>query len=119
MKPYDAQHVFNVALVSHGGAGKTSLVEAMLFRAGAIDRPGSVEEGSTTTDYTREEVHRKMSVSLAVAPLEWRDNKVNLLDTPGYADFFGEVVQGVHVADGLIVVVDAVAGVQVGTAHVW
>jgi elongation factor G len=119
MKSYDAEHVFNVALVSHGGAGKTSLVEAMLFRAGAITRLGSVEEGNTTTDFDPDELKRRMSVSLALAPLEWRDNKVNLLDTPGYADFFGEVVQGIHVADGLIVVVDGVAGVQVGTDQVW
>src|SRR6266511_880922 len=119
MKSYDADHVFNVALVSHGGAGKTSLVEAMLFRAGAITRLGSVEEGNTTTDFDADELKRKMSVSLALAPLEWRDNKVNLLDTPGYADFFGEVVQGVHVADGVIVVVDGPSGVQVGTEQVW
>ena len=119
MKSYDAEHVFNVALVSHGGAGKTSLVEAMLFRAGAITRLGSVEEGNTTTDFDPDELKRRMSVSLALGPLEWRDNKVNLLDTPGYADFFGEVVQGVHVADGLIVVVDGVSGVQVGTDQVW
>jgi elongation factor G len=119
MKSYDAEHVFNVALVSHGGAGKTSLVEAMLFRAGAITRLGSVEEGNTTTDFDPDELKRRMSVSLALAPLEWRDNKVNLLDTPGYVDFFGEVVQGIHVADGLIVVVDGVSGVQVGTEQVW
>src|SRR5215217_761286 len=110
MKSYDADHVFNVALVSHGGAGKTSLVEAMLFRAGATTRMGSVEEGTTITDFDTDEVKRRMSVSLALAPLEWKDNKVNLLDTPGYADFFGEVVEGVHVADGVVVVVDGVSG---------
>jgi elongation factor G len=119
MKSYDAEHVYNVALVSHGGAGKTSLVEAMLFRAGAITRFGSVEEGNATTDFDPDELKRRMSVSLALAPLEWKDNKVNLLDTPGYADFFGEVVQGVHVADGVIVVVDGASGVQVGTEQVW
>jgi elongation factor G len=119
MKSYDAEHVFNVALVSHGSAGKTSLAEALLFRAGAITRVGSVEEGNTTTDFDPDEVKRHMSVSLALAPLEWRDCKVNLLDTPGYADFFGEVVEGVHVADGAIVVVDGVSGVQVGTEQVW
>ena len=72
MKPYDAEHVFNVALVSHGGAGKTSLVEAMLFRSGAITRLGSVEEGNTTSDFDPDEVKRGMSVSLAVAPAEWQ-----------------------------------------------
>jgi len=119
LKSYDADHVFNVALVSHGGAGKTSLVEAMLFRAGATTRMGSVEEGTTITDFDADEVKRRMSVSLALAPLEWKDNKVNLLDTPGYADFFGEVVEGIHVADGVVVVVDGVSGVQVGTEQVW
>ena len=119
MKSYDAEHLFNVALVSHGGAGKTSLVEAMLFRAGAISRLGSVEEGNTTSDFDPDEVKRGMSVSLALAPLEWRDSKINLLDTPGYADFFGEVVEGVHVADGVVIAVDGVSGVQVGTDQVW
>jgi len=119
MKPYDAEHVFNVALVSHGGAGKTSLVEAMLFRSGAITRLGSVEEGNTTSDFDPDEVKRGMSVSLAVAPAEWQSSKVNLLDTPGYADFFGEVVEAVRVADAGIVVVDAVSGTQVGTEQSW
>jgi elongation factor G len=119
MKPYDAEHVFNVALVSHGGAGKTSLVEAMLFRSGAITRLGSVEEGNTTSDFDPDEVKRGMSVSLAVAPAEWKASKVNLLDTPGYADFFGEVVEAARVADAGIVVVDAVSGAQVGTEQVW
>jgi elongation factor G len=119
MKPYDAEHVFNVALVSHGGAGKTSLTEAMLFRAGAITRLGSVDEGNATTDFDLDEVKRRMSVSLAIAPLEWKASKVNLLDTPGYADFFGEVIEGLHVADGAIVVVDGVSGSQVGTEQCW
>ena len=103
MQPYDAEHVFNVALVSHGGAGKTSLTEAMLFRAGAITRLGSVDEGNATTDFDPDEVKRRMSVSLAIAPLEWKASKVNLLDTPGYADFFGGVNEGQHVADGALV----------------
>ncbi len=119
MKPYDAEHVFNAALVSHGGAGKTSLVEAMLFRSGAISRLGSVEEGNTTSDYDPDEVKRGMSVSLSVAPAEWQASKINLLDTPGYADFFGEVVEAVRVADAGIVVIDGVSGVQVGTEQVW
>src|SRR5690349_15749761 len=119
MKPYDAEHVFNVALVSHGGAGKTSLVEAMLFKAGAITRLGSVEEGNTTSDFDPDEVKRGMSVSLAVAPAEWKTSKINLLDTPGYADFFGEVVEAVRVADAGVVVVDGVSGAQVGTEQVW
>src|SRR5829696_6257995 len=119
MKPYDAEHVFNVALVSHIGAGKTSLIEAMLFKSGAITRLGSVEEGNTTSDFDPDEVKRGMSVSLSLAPAEWKASKINLLDTPGYADFFGEVVEAVRVADAGIVVVDAVSGAQVGTELVW
>src|SRR3954454_23852207 len=119
MKPYDAEHVFNVALVSHGGAGKTSLVESMLFRSGAITRLGSVQEGNTTSDFDPDEVSRGMSVSLALAPAEWKGSKVNLLDTPGYADFFGEVVEAVRVADAGVVVIDGVSGAQVGTEQVW
>jgi elongation factor G len=119
MKPYDAEHVFNVALVSHGGAGKTSLVEAMLFRSGAITRLGSIEEGNTTSDFDPDEVKRGMSVSLAVAPVEWQSSKINLLDTPGYADFFGEVIEAARVADAGIVVVDGVSGAQVGTEQAW
>jgi len=119
MKPYDAEHVFNVALVAHGGAGKTSLVEAMLFRSGAITRLGSVEEGNTTSDFDPDEIKRGMSVSLSVSPAEWKASKVNLLDTPGYADFFGEVVEAVRVADAGVVVIDGVSGAQVGTEQVW
>jgi elongation factor G len=119
MKPYDAEHVFNVALVSHGGAGKTSLVESMLFKAGAITRLGSVEEGNTVSDFDPDEVKRGMSVSLAVAPAEWKSSKINLLDTPGYADFFGEVIEAVRVADGGLVVIDGVSGAQVGTEQAW
>jgi elongation factor G len=119
MKPYDAEHVFNAALVSHGGAGKTSLVEAMLFRTGAITRLGSVQEGNTTSDFDPDAVSRGMSVSLTLVPAEWQASKINLLDTPGYADFFGEVVQAVRVADVGIVVIDGVSGSQVGTEQVW
>jgi elongation factor G len=119
MKAYDADHVFNVALVSHGGAGKTSLVEAALFRAGAITRLGRVEDGNATTDFDPDAQARRMSVSIALAPLEWADSKVNLIDTPGYADFFGEVIQGVHAADSTLIVLDGTAGLQVGTEQVW
>jgi elongation factor G len=119
MKPYDAEHVSNAALVSHGGAGKTSLVEAMLFRTGAITRLGSVQEGNTTSDFDPDAVSRGMSVSLTLVPAEWQSSKINLLDTPGYADFFGEVVEAVRVADVGIVVVDGVSGSQVGTEQVW
>src|SRR5579884_30360 len=119
MKSYSAEQIHNVALISHGGAGKTSLAEALLYLAGVVTRLGRVDEGTTTSDYDPDEIKRHMSISLSVLPLEWRGHKVNLLDTPGYADFFGEVASGVRVADAALVVVDAAAGVQVGTELVW
>lgn len=119
MKAYSASRIFNVGLFSHGGAGKTSLVEALLYKAGAISRLGKVEDGNTTTDFDPDEIRRHMSVQLALAPLEWQDAKVNLIDTPGYADFVGEVAEGSRVSDGAIVVLDGVAGIQVGTDTAW
>jgi elongation factor G len=119
MKEYAPAQLRNVALFSHGGAGKTTLSEALLFRAGAITRMGSVDDGNTTTDFDPEELKRQMSVSLAVAPLEWQGHKINLLDTPGYADFYGEVTEAARVADGAVILVDGVAGPQVGTDAVW
>ena len=115
MKVYSPSCVRNVALVSHGGAGKTTLTEAMLYAAGAIGRRGSVEEGNTVSDFDPEEQRRQLSLSLAVCPLEWRDCKINLLDTPGYTDFVGEVKQALRVVEGAIVQVCAVNGVEVGT----
>ncbi|HHY96286.1 MAG TPA: elongation factor G [Firmicutes bacterium] len=105
----------NLALASHGGAGKTSLAEAMLFRAGAVDRLGRVDEGNATMDFDPEEVKRKVSISTSVAPLEWGGCKINLIDTPGYFDFVGEVKAGMRVAEAVCILCDAVAGVEVGT----
>jgi elongation factor G len=119
MKEYAPAQLRNVGLFSHGGAGKTTLVEALLFRAGATTRMGSIEDGNTTTDFDPEELKRQMSVSLAVAPLEWDGHKINLLDSPGYADFYGEVAEAGRVADGALILIDAVAGPQVGTDAVW
>ncbi|HZS02636.1 MAG TPA: elongation factor G [Chloroflexota bacterium] len=119
MKTYSAEHIHNVALISHGGAGKTSLAEALLFLSGAITRLGRVEDGTTTSDYDPDEIKRHMSVSTTVVPVEWNDHKVNVLDTPGYADFFGEVVSALRVADAALVVIDTASGVQVGTELAW
>jgi elongation factor G len=119
MKEYAPAQLRNVGLFSHGGAGKTTLSEALLFRAGAITRMGSVDDGNTTTDFDPEELKRQMSVSLALAPLEWQGHKVNLIDAPGYADFYGEVTEAARVVDGALILVDAVAGPQVGTDAVW
>jgi elongation factor G len=109
----------NVVLVSHGGAGKTSLSEAMLFDSGAINRLGRVDEGTTVSDYDAEEVRRKFSVNTSILPCEWAEHKLNVLDTPGYMDFLGEVKAAIRVADGAVVVVEAAAGVEVGTELDW
>src|SRR5262249_43816840 len=104
---------------AHGGAGKTSLSEAMLFLSGTINRLGRVEEGSTTSDYDPEEMRRHISVQLSLLPFEWAGCKVNLLDTPGYSDFIGEVKEGGRVVDGAVLVFTALTGVEVGTEQAW
>ncbi|MGQ9677137.1 MAG: elongation factor G [Chloroflexota bacterium] len=119
MKAFKTEQLRNVGLFSHGGAGKTSLAEAMLFNAGVINRLGKVEEGSTVSDYEPEEAKRGISIQLSLLPFEWKGNKVNVIDAPGYADFVGETRQAVRVADGAIILFDAVSGVEVGSELVW
>ncbi len=119
MKDYATDAIRNVALVSHGGGGKTSLGEAFLFHTGAINRMGKVEEGNTVSDFEDEEIRRKLSLSTSLLPLEYKDHKINLLDTPGYTDFIGEVISALRVADGAVVLVDSVSGVEVGTELAW
>ena len=119
MKEYATEFIRNVALVSHGGAGKTSLGEAMLYYVGAINRMGKVEDGNTASDFEEEEIRRTLSLSTSVLPIEHKEHKVNLLDTPGYTDFIGDVISALRVADGAVVLVDSVAGVEVGTEIVW
>jgi len=119
MNPVQTEKIRNVALVGHGGAGKTSLAEALLYVAGAIPRVGRVEDGTTVCDFDPEEHRRKISVSLALAPFEWEDHKINVIDTPGYADFVGDVAAGLRAADLAIFVVSAVEGVEVQTEIAW
>ncbi|HVL04985.1 MAG TPA: elongation factor G [Acidimicrobiales bacterium] len=119
MKSFPPAKIRNVALVGHGGAGKTSLAEALLFCSGAIGRMGRVEDGTTTTDFDPEEVRRHLSLSLALAPLEHDGYKINLLDAPGYADFVGDMHTALRVADLAVLVVSAVEGVEVQTEVAW
>jgi elongation factor G len=115
MKEYATEKLRNVALLGHGSSGKTTFAEAMLFASGGSSRMGKVEDGNTVSDYDDEEKRRKQSISLSVILVEYKDYKLNLLDTPGYADFYGEVKSAVRVADLGLIFVDAVSGVEVGT----
>jgi elongation factor G len=119
MRVYDAPNVRNVAIVGHGGCGKTSLASAMLFDAGAVSRLGRVEDGTTVTDFDQDEVERKISLLAALAFAEWKKTKINLIDAPGYANFLSEARSALRVADAALVTVDAVAGVEVQTEKVW
>jgi elongation factor G len=119
MKPTTPDMIRNVALISHGGAGKTSLAEALLFDAGAVARLGSVDAGTATLDWDPDEQKRKQSINLAIGSLEHEGVKITLVDTPGYADFQADVVEALAAVDAVIVVVDASAGVEVGTEEVW
>jgi elongation factor G len=119
MKSYRSKELRSISLLAHASAGKTSLAEAMLFVTGAINRLGRVEDGTTIADFDEEELERKISLSTALVPCEWNGHKLNVLDTPGYADFIGEVRQAVRVSDSVVIVVDSVAGVEVGTEVVW
>jgi len=116
---YATSNIRNIALLGHGGSGKTTLVDAICHIAGTTTRRGSVENGTAHTDYTDEETAHGISINLAVARTEWMGTKLNLIDTPGYLDFFGEVAAAVRVADGALVVVSATDGVEVGTERVW
>src|SRR2546422_7749613 len=107
MKVYTAEHIRNVALISHVGTGKTSLVDAALYDSGAVTRQGKVDEGSSVADHDPDELKRGMTLNTKVLPVEWKNTKINFIDTPGYADFVGEVKAGLRVADAALVVVTA------------
>jgi elongation factor G len=119
MKDYPITALHNVALLGHGSSGKTSLGEAMLFSSGAITRQGRVEDGTTVSDFDEEEIRRHISLTTALLPVEWQNHKINVLDTPGFTDFAGEVKGAVRVVEAAVIVVDSVAGVEVGTELAW
>jgi elongation factor G len=119
MKEYSTESIRNVALVSHSGGGKTMLAEAFLHFTGATTRLGRIEDGSTVGDFEEEEIRRGITLSTSIIPVEYKDYKINFLDTPGYTDFIGEVISALRVSDGALVLVDAVAGAEVGTEIVW
>lgn len=119
MKVYDAASIRNVAVAGHGGSGKTQLVSALLFDAGMVNRLGKVDEGNTVTDYDEEEIARKHTLTASLAYAEWNKTKINLIDTPGFGNFFADARAGIAVADGALIVVDGVAGVEVQTEKAW
>jgi elongation factor G len=119
MPKYGLDNIHNTVLLSHGGSGKTSLAEAILLNAGVINRLGKVDDGSTTSDYEPDEIKRKISINLSLLPIEWRDNKINIIDAPGYTDFVGDIRAGMRVSEGAVIVVCAASGVEVGTELVW
>lgn len=119
MKVYRAEQIRNIALISHVGTGKTSVIDAALYDSGAVTRQGKVDEGTSVVDYDPDEQKRRMSLNVKVLPVEWKEHKINFIDTPGYPDFLGEVKAGLRVADAALVVVTAEKGVEVGTELTW
>ncbi|MCK5315996.1 MAG: GTP-binding protein, partial [Anaerolineales bacterium] len=119
MKEYTTEHIRNVALASHSSSGKTMLTEAFLHFTGATTRLGRIEDSSTVADFEEEEHRRGLSLSTAIVPVEYKDHKINFLDTPGYTDFVGEVIAALSVADSALILIDSVAGTEVGTEIAW
>ncbi len=119
MKDYKTENLRNIVLIGHGGSGKTTIAEAMLFNTGVLDRFGKVDDGTATTDFDPEEIKRKISISAATAPCDMNDVRINVIDTPGYFDFVGEVIAPLKVSDGAVITVDSVSGVEVGVEKAW
>jgi elongation factor G len=119
LKEFNPEFIRNMAFVGHGGSGKTTIAENLLFKAGITNRIGKVEEGNTISDFNRNEIEKQMSIAASALHLEWKNTKLNILDTPGYSDFFGQVVSSLHVADTSVSVIKSVEGIEVGTLASW
>lgn len=119
MKGYTSETIRNVALVGHGGCGKTTFLESALLATGVIDRLGKVEDGNTVSDYDKMEIEKGFSINTSIVPVEWKDSKINFIDTPGYFDFIGEVNAALRASEAAVILVDACAGIQVGTEQAW
>ena len=119
MDVYRTDRIRNVVLLGHGGAGKTTLVEAMAYLSGMTSRLGKVSDGNTVSDFDKEEIKRQFSISTSVVPIQWNDMKINILDTPGFFDFVGEAEEAAAAAVAAVIVVSGKSGVQVGTQKAW
>lgn len=119
VKNYSTDKIRNISIIGHSGSGKTALTESMLFTAGAVQRMGRVEDGTTTSDFDADEIRKQISINASLTPIEWSQNKLNFIDTPGYFDFIGEVISSLRVAESALVTMCAVSGVEVGTEKAW
>lgn len=119
MKEYQTKNIRNIGLVSHSNAGKTTLIEAILFNSGTIDKMGSVDQGTSASDHADDEIERKITINCSICVAEWEDHKLNLIDSPGADDFYGDLESVLRVVDGVIVIVDATMGIESGTEKVW
>lgn len=115
MKNYTTDKIRNLSLVGHSGSGKTSLIEALLYKTGAIDKKGRVEDGSTVSDYENQEKKRHISIQTSIIPIEFEDYKINFIDSPGFFDFEGEVLQALRASEAALFVIDGENGIEVGT----
>ena len=119
MKGYTSETIRNVALLGHGGCGKTTFLEAALLETGVINKLGKIDAGNTVSDYDKMEIEKGFSINTSVVPIEWKDSKINFIDTPGYFDFVGEVNAALRASEAAVIMVDAGAGIQVGTEAAW
>ncbi|MCX5688146.1 MAG: GTP-binding protein, partial [Candidatus Omnitrophica bacterium] len=119
MADYTIKDIRNIALISHAGSGKTSFAEAIVYNAGASNRFGKVDDGTSVSDYSEDEIERKVSISASILSFKYGSKRINIIDSPGYADFMGEMLSALNAADSAVLLVDAHDGIQVGTEKTW